>query len=858
MRSLITAVLLGFACVVASPVVGQANDLRHGAAASSVVTHRVPPGPVTLRVSTGYQNIYRDTAWTPVRVTLHNRTSSDISGTLEIPQSGAPPNLGPSSTFHGLYQTPVTLPSGGTKQVVVFVPGAGVRDEINARFVQDSRVLASAVSYTMGIDSSAMLIGVLAGSPEDSGWLLPASQQQITAHVVRLTPATLDPLPDALATFDIIVLTDVNTAQLDRAQLSALTAYVRNGGSLLVVGGPNWQETLRPLPAALLPTGTYAGTRVLPNLNGLLALGPISHATGSQSAVVSDFIPTGSGQQLIKAEEAGIPLVVQQMVGSGAVEYLAFDPAVSPVQSWGGSARLLGNLVASAAPTAVARTWAPLGFTSRFQKAFSTSATTSELSNFPASTLPLLVIFAALTAAYILLLGPANFVVLRLLKRQYLAWVTIPAIALSYAGSAYALTMHLKNGSVQLNSVGMVMLDGSSGPQSATMYVGLTVPLPGDYHLTYHAPALITPIPQLNDLGGDWWHSAPPAGTNPLGMRLQQGSQTDVTLLAMKTWAQRDVGLNTTVNIPGRVTASLHVDAQGEITGTIHNGTNLDLEQPEVVAGQSIVGVASLPRGATIQVRVRPGVDMTSQDQPPVWSHLYGASSFATGDPYPFGPGECCNISTGPPEKTLMDRIQNASGMLYETGNLSKLGEVALVAWSEQPLGSFTVSGSVPHRRNLTLVAMPLAVGLPSSGPFQLRIGTIGAQLIDIGPQPPSSSCCNWFSRNAAQLSVGPGGSMTFQFDIPQAHRQVRFDRLAISVNSDADSPDLGRVYDWRAHRWVRIDLSSGTASLREPARFISSTGQIMVRLQATSASGDITIAEPYRDVQVSGSGTAS
>jgi hypothetical protein len=872
MHKLIKAALLGFACILASPIVGQANGPRHGAAAGGRTAqgdHRRPAAlklPVALHVSTGYQNLYRDSVWTPVRVTLHNRTSSDINGTLELPQSGAPPNLGPSRTFHGLYQTPVTLPAGGTKQVVVYVPGAGIRDEINARFVQGKRILGSAVSYTMGIDSSALLIGVLTDSPADSGWLVPASQQQITAHVVRLTPATLDSLPQALAAFDVIVLTDVNTAQLDRAQLSALAAFVRRGGSLLLVGGPNWQETLRPLPATLLPTGTYVGTRALPNLNGLQALGSVSRVVGPQEAVLSVLRLSGTSAgsrgpaatERIMAEQSGVPLVVRQTVGSGAVEYLAFDPALNPVQGWTGTTRLLAGLLASAAPTAVARTWAPLGFTSRFQKAFSTSATTSELSNIPASTLPLLAIFAALTLVYVLLLGPGNFLVLRLLRRQYLAWVTVPILALSYVGSAYGVTMHLKNGNVLLNTIGVVTLDGSSGAHPATFYVGLAAPLPGDYHLTYHAPALADPIPQLTDLSGDWWHTAPPTGTNPLGMRVQQGAQTDVTFLSMKTWAVRDVALNTTVNIPGRVTADLHLSAHGVITGSIHNGTSLNLLDPIIVAGDSIAQLSTIPSDSTIPASVHPEVDMTSQDQPSVWSHLYGTSSLASGDPFPFGPASCCDSSALAQEKSLTDRLENASAMLWETQNLSKLGEVTLVGWSEGPLGSFSVSGSAPRRRDLTLVAVPLSVGLPAAGPFELDKGTISARLIDISARPPSSSCCNWFSRNAQQLSVGPGGSMTFELDLPRAQGHVHLGQLAISVNSDSDSSDIGRVYDWRAGRWVHIDLTSGTAQLSEPDRFVAATGQILLRLQATDASGDVTVDDPSTDVQVSGSGSVS
>jgi len=103
---------------------------------------------------------------------------------------------------------------------------------------------------------------------------------------MRLSPATIDPVPQALATFDLIVVTNVDTSQLDRARLGALRTYVRNGGSIIVVGGPTWQETLRPLQAALLP-GQVSGLRVLPNLRGLIPLTPAAHPMNSGPAAVS-------------------------------------------------------------------------------------------------------------------------------------------------------------------------------------------------------------------------------------------------------------------------------------------------------------------------------------------------------------------------------------------------------------------------------------------------------------------------------------------------------------------------------------------------------------------------------------------
>ena len=890
MRTLLSATLLGLAFLLASPAVGQARDLLPDATTAGQALPKgspAPPSPITLHVSAGYQGVYRGTAWTPVRVALHNGTNADVSGTLQVPQSSQSPTLGSSQSFHGLYQTPVTLPAGGTKHVTLYVPGLGVQGRVDATFQQGDKTLAAATAYPMGIDSSALFIGVMASTPGDTAWLTPAIQQQVTTHVARLSPATLDPVPEALAALDLIILTNVDTSQLDRAQLSALERYVQNGGSLLEIGGPTWQQTLRPLPAALLP-GRLVGTRTFTDLHGLLPLGSISRPSGhpslrqsSQTAAVSVLShPSGT----ILAGQAGVPLVVREILGQGDIEYLAFDPALDPVQRWKGASSLLRHLVAAAAPLAISRTWSPQGFRSRFLQLFSSVALTQELSNLPPTTLPLLTIFAVLTLLYVLLLGPANFLVLRWINRQHLAWITIPALALSYLGSAFGITAHLKSSAVQLNSVGMITLDSSADPTPsgtdpraptsigypATFYLGLVAPLPGDYHLSYNAAALPDPIPQVN-LDGFSFRSASTLHSTPLGLRLQEGSQTDMTFLAMKRWSMRDVALNTTVHIPGTVQSDLGLNAQGDIAGRIHNGTNLDLLDPVIVAGQTVTHLPNIAVGATIQAHVRPNSDVSSQDQPSIWTQLYGGPDLGGADGFG-GFRDCCDQFSFPREQRLIDRVRNATAMLSQSQSLSTLGEVLLIGWSMQPLGSFSVDGSAPQRRDLTLIVVPLSVHFPSHGSFRIRTGTFRANLVDIVPQAPQSNCCGFFSRNDQQISVGPGGSFTFEFDMPNGgypaggarpraaglQGVVRFQRLALTVNGGAGSTTTGHVYDWHAHRWVAVDLSTGTAELPNPNRFVSPDGRIMLKLQATAGSGDLTIDSPYQDVQLSGMGTVT
>jgi hypothetical protein len=821
---------------------------RHGAAASS---------PITLRIAAGYQNIYRGTAWTPVRAIVRNSGGADVSGMLEMPQAGQSASVGAQPDFHGLYQEPMVVPAGGTKQITLYVPGASIQGQVNARFLQGNKTLAAASSLPIGVDTSAFLIGVLSSAPADMAWVAPAIQHDVTTHVIRLSPGTIDPVPQALATFDLIVVTNIDTSQLDRAQLGALRSYVRGGGSIIVIGGPTWQETLRPLQTVLLP-GHLSGLRVLPNLRGLIPLTPVARPMTSGPAAVSVLVrPSGT----ILASQAGIPLVVRASEGQGTVEYDAFDPSLNSIQKWTGAPSLLNHLVAMAAPTAITRTWAPGGFRARFQNVFRSEALTGELSNLPAATVPFLALFAALTLVYLFILGPANFLLLRRIHREHLAWVTIPVLAASFLGAILAILPHVRTGSVVVNTVGLVTLNGSSGSSPATMYVGMATPQGGDYQLTYRDAALPAPLPQLNQANGFSFRSASTLHATPLGMRVQEVPQPAVTFLSMRRWTMRDLTLETSVQIPGTVQSGLTIDPQGNVVGRIRNGTNLDLLDPVLVAGQTVQHLAAIPAGGSIQARIRPSAATYGQAGT-TWDQLYGGSSFGNSDNFGFGGfGDCCNQAAYSHESTLLDRIRNVVGMLSQArpNALSTLGEVVLVGWTQRPLGTLSVDGSTPQRRDLSVVVTPLSVRFPVHGSFRLLSGTVGSQLVDVLPRAPQSSCCGFGpgSDQTQGASVASGGFLTFEFDLPPSGH-IRFQRLAVNVSGGDEGVGTGRVYDWSTLRWVPIDLSTGAAQLPKPNRFVSSQGQIMVRLQAASGGGDLQISDPNHDIQISGAGAGT
>ncbi len=827
-------------------------------AAFGAAEHRRTPPSISMHVAAGYSEQFRNSAWTPVRVTLRNRTAGTISGTVSVPDNSNN-NQGPPLPYHAQYESPVVLPAGATKRVTLYLPGYDIQGEVDARFSSPGHRAVTGSDYITGFGDEVISVGTFSNDPGSTSWLNRVNQNTSLA-VIHLTPATLDPIAGVLANFDVIVISNVDASQLDRAQLAALRQYVHDGGALILVGGPDWQETLHPLPAALVP-GRLAGTRTVSNLRGLQALGAGAGPNANRPTAVSVLTqPRGT----VLASESGIPLVVRDDVGSGEIEYLAFDPQLDPIAHWSGGGNLLQHLITASAPMASNRgaqpsNGPPMGaFGKFFGDPFGISG---ELANLPSAALPSLILFVILTIVFVLIIGPINFLLLRRLRRRELMWVTVPALALLCVGSTFALAFHLKGSTVELNTVGAVSLDGS-GPHPATFYVGLFAPVRGDYHLTYRGSGLPSAIPAYSSYGPSPQH-------NPLGLRFDEGGSTGVTFVSMNMWSMRNVAIDTRLALPGAIHASLHLDAAGDIMGAIHNGFHFPVVHPVIMAGAKIIRLASLPAQGTIHVKIRPNVNVYANNQNgrPMGLALYGSplnGIYYGGDygggpgpmgiPFfggggPFGAGMCCPGPIPPTEKTVLDRIRNVSAMLPQTQQLTTEGEVMLVGWTVQPLGTFDVDGVAPRERELTMLSMPLTVAFPHQA-FRLRSGTVGARLVDDVPQQPvnSNGCCGF----GQPVYIGSGGSATFEFDL--ADRHARFSRLSLWVNAGgALGDDIGHVYDWRAHRWVHVNLSTGETTLRAPNRFISPWGAVQLRFNATDNSGDITIWNLNRDLQLTG-----
>ncbi|GAC1323018.1 MAG: hypothetical protein NVSMB22_10330 [Chloroflexota bacterium] len=820
------AIRWALACI---PILASlALGCRHAASvwAAARTNFRESPS-LHLAVQVGWNNRFRaGGAWTPVRVTVHNTGSTSIRGTVEITDDRSSDPQDVPRPWQSVYATSLFVPARNVRTARVVLPGADITGTMDATFRTGQRVIAHSSVFPVAFDEHTVTVGVLTSDPASAGWLNDIHRSGMSFDVVPLTPETLDAAPEVLAAFDLIVVTNLNASRLDQAQTWSLQQYVRDGGSLLLIGGPDWRESLYPLPGTLLP-GSIGSFRTLAPGTVLCSLETCAPVRRRSTA--TPLLPRWGAVVLSPGR---FPLIVQAPLGLGRIEYAGFDPAVlAPGSS------LVSHLVTGSAAEAMRRLSLPDGYPALtyLNPGISPIDVASVAANRRAS--------PTNWNAHLALAGVAYYLILVLLwvrarsrgrarlRLSHMAVSLVATVALvhSMPGMRQAATL--------VNLLGTIDMSNAGPVHPATVYLSMLAPARGSYHVDVASGTLAASVGQYPR------PYVPGVVRRPLGWRFMEGAGSAIDFLDMPAQSTRTAVLRTRLTIPGQIEAHLHIGTTGMLTGTVRNTTAAWLRRPALIAGQSATLLPDLAPGSTIDVHVTPRGVAGPQHVDTIMARLYGQSGVST-----FHPDSSRNAP-------LTQRIRDALGAMPEVNTLP-LGEpVMLVGWANASLAHPVVNGHTSGESDLFLLTRTLTMAPPARA-FRLRAGTIGARLIDLTPSRPSWVCCTPVLGSAY---VSTGGSATYCFSTPMTHERVR--QMSISMYAGGADPysvvysdvprGAGRVWNWRRARWEALRFRNRQAMVPDPARYVSSIGAILVRLSAGRRDMDMVIADAHQDLQV-------
>lgn len=842
---------------------------------------------LTLKLDVGFNSFYRIGYWTPVRVMLSN-IGPDFSGTLAINTFSGQSRTGPETTLSPWsIAEPVTLSRGTHKQVTVTVPlymGQFAPYGIVARLLdgQGRTVVIQEVTPDY-LNPGDILVGIY--SDHSTGFNpLSAVKLPNRYSTVDLAPLDATTMPTAnavLSSFDIIVFDDFATSTLNSTQLSALQAWVNQGGALIEVGGATWQRTLKPLPPELLPMQVN-GTTTIPKGAHLLPIGgetgqQISANTFKEPLVVNTGKVRSQGQDSTLEDETilssgAIPLLVQAREGQGVICYLAFDPTLPPFLSWSAINTFWKRLLFRTIGDRVL-----IGNTRSFSSGPDQLLARGGL--FQALQPPIVFstwIIGLLLLSYIAVLGPIRMLIVRRLKRPKWGWRIILCSILVFSLLSYGLSFYQREAFSLDNSISLIQLDLNGSPAHITTFHDILVPGGGDFLLRLSGNSLALPLSNQLMAGEPLFSADDPHATIVPALNGENVSISNTVPWSLYRFvSEQDKQLH------GGIRVSLSLQ-NNRLVGSVTNTLGISLNEVYVLLPHSYISLKSLPAGETLQVdlpihsapsrsagTLSDAIDVANgfpvsyfpyehnqQPRSDVQRHLALLSALSgTGTELAYNPcgGPCIRqtiVSKGaiiltPPGTPSNINLPNGSDPLLLNG-----APATLIGWanhSVDALNDVTINGSTPGGFHDNLVQVPLSIDVAdiSTAPPNIITGN----LIDEQGSDAEDTTPDTYSLST--------GSVTFEFVLPNS-QIARIRTLTLSEPNILDSaqhqtglapkidPIQAHLYNWKTMAWDNIAFASWTFTTTNTSAYIGQGGRVLLQIANANPSGLLIFGKPW------------
>jgi hypothetical protein len=424
-------------------------------------------------VFVGYDNVVREASWFPIACEVFN-DGPTFNAYLEL--------FSANLRADQVRRVAMELPTNTRKRFVVPMFASGGRFfQWSARLVDDrGRVHAERQNLQPRILAWE---GILMGSLSRSFAGMPAlpesgqNRAELKPQVARMLVEQFPDSPIALEGLDVFYLNSEKALELKVNQISALLAWVRGGGHLILgveqladVNSTPWLQQLLPCELNNMVNVTVDDTlqqwlqqgeseetvlraSVISTRRRGNFGGPNSYATLSADpafAQAQAAAATGSlrdGRVVLEAQ--GRPLIIDAKRGRGQVTVLTFSPEREPFRSWKNRSWFWSKLIGVPSDWYTAPDISAYGGLS-LDGVFGALIDSRQVRKLPVQWLLLLLV------VYLIVIGPFDQYWLKKIGRQMLTWITFPTYVVLFSLLIYFIGYKLRAGETEWNELHLV------------------------------------------------------------------------------------------------------------------------------------------------------------------------------------------------------------------------------------------------------------------------------------------------------------------------------------------------------------------------------------------------------------------
>jgi hypothetical protein len=411
----------------------------------------------------------------------------------------------------------------------------------------------------------------------------PTINPNATLQVHYTPPHALPGLSQGYDMMDTVVLGDLPLDTLTQAQQEALKGYVRQGGCLVVSGGGDTPRLKSPLLAELLPI-TPQGARA--STDGMASLGQRYRAPfppNTAFAHTEGRLKPGS-----ITLHAAKPTITSCPYGSGVVVFTDFDLFAPEFRAWQGAPAFWRDLLRCSNQFISPRRLL------ESQSGDSSPQLADALAGKQATSLPDWRAIALFLAAYLFLLIPVNYLLLKKLDKRELAWVTIPLLIFGFTAAAYAMASAIKGHLLTVNRAVVVETFANSDQAAGFAQATLYSPDRAAYDITL-APTANAAVPDLllpQELLV--WEQA---ATSNLTVDLDR--QPILRNAAVRRWDTRRFATPISLSLRGAIAVEAELTDARHAHVRVTNHTRYTFKDCHLVNREASRKLGDLPPGAT-------------------------------------------------------------------------------------------------------------------------------------------------------------------------------------------------------------------------------------------------------------------
>jgi hypothetical protein len=547
---------------------------------------------INMKAEVGFDGFYKLGNYAPFYFEIENKLK-DINGELQIELPDEMDNL-------TLYTMQINLPKNSTKKIVMSVPMNRFLSKLQVNIVEgNNKVFTKSIKVSPGANSETFGLGILSDDYESVKYInkIPAvNNMQFSTKTVKLAINMLSDNVDILKNFNVILINNFDTSNLTQEQYGALKKWVIDGGTLLLGTGPSYSKTLAIFKDDFI-TGEIGDVSTI-STNQLygVAQGSALGETMELSTLNMSFKDSN-----ILVAEGSTNLVAKMVKGSGSVSVAAFDLGLEPLSSWVGRASFSEKLIQKLMP----ELYTNPTYSKDIYMNNDMNAIDNSLRNIPELPKTNTKILLVLLIAYIIVVAPLSYLILKKMDKREWMWLTVPVTSLVFAFVIYMTGFGTRMNEPIVNVINIVEF-GTNGHATPKSYAGVFTPNKSNIRVEAADGMNIKPI-TLNayDQGG--------MGVNVDDKKEKQvvakvivSPKTVVEFYRTSVWDMKTLALSDNESLTGKFDVKIN-HTKSAYQGTVANNSGFDLQECYIATSNEVIDIGPIKNGETVEVKDKIG-----------------------------------------------------------------------------------------------------------------------------------------------------------------------------------------------------------------------------------------------------------